>query len=43
MSAVALETIAQQIEQLAPEKKWTLLSLLVENLRHQHESTHRRL
>ena len=35
MSAAALETIVQQIEQLAPEEKWTLLSLLIESLRRQ--------
>ena len=43
MSATALEAIAQQIEQLAPEEKWTLLSLLIESLRRQAKPTHRRL
>jgi hypothetical protein len=43
MSAAALETITEQIEQLAPEEKWTLLSLLIESLRRQSESTRRRL
>jgi len=31
----ALETIAQEIEQLGPDEKWALLSLLVESLRRQ--------
>ena len=35
MSVAALETIAQEIEHLGPEEKWTLLSLLVESLRSQ--------
>jgi len=43
MSAAALKTIAQQIERLAPEEKWALLSLLIESLRHQAEPTHRQL
>ena len=43
MSAAALETIAQQIEHLAPEEKWTLLSILIESLRRHAEPTHRRL
>ena len=33
MSAATLGTIAQQVEQLAPEDKWALLSLLIESLR----------
>jgi hypothetical protein len=43
VSAAALETIAQQIEQLAPEEKWALLSLLIESLRRQAGSARRRL
>ncbi len=43
MSAVALNTIVQQIEQLGPEEKWTLLSILIENLRRHDEPTHRQL
>jgi hypothetical protein len=43
MSAAALEAIARQIEQLAPEEKWTLLSLLIESLRPQDEPTRRQL
>ena len=44
MSTAALETIAQQVEQLGPDEKWALLSLLIESLRRQTESTtHRRL
>jgi hypothetical protein len=43
MNAVALETIAQQIEQLAPDDKWTLLSVLIDSLRHQAEPARRRL
>lgn len=43
MSAVALETIAQQIEQLALEEKWALLSMLIESLRRQTEPTRRQL
>ena len=43
MSAAAVESIAQQIEQLAPEDKWALLSLLVESLHRQTESADRRL
>ena len=39
MSAAALHTIAQQIEQLAAEEKWTLLSLLIESLRRHAEPT----
>jgi hypothetical protein len=35
MSAVALQSIAQQIETLGPEEKWTLLEMLVESLRRQ--------
>ena len=42
MSAV-LKTIAQQVERLAPEEKWILLSLIIENLRRQAEPTRRRL
>ena len=33
MSVATLGTIAQQVEQLAPEDKWALLSLLIESLR----------
>jgi hypothetical protein len=35
MSVAALETIAQEIEQLGPDEKLTLLSLLVDSLRRQ--------
>jgi hypothetical protein len=35
MSVAMLEAIAQEIEQLGPDEKWTLLSLLVESLRRQ--------
>ena len=35
MSAAAMETIAQEIEHLGPEEKWTLLSLLLESLHRQ--------
>jgi len=42
LSAV-LKIIAQQIERLAPEEKWALLSLLIESLRRQAEPTRRRL
>lgn len=35
MSVAAVETIAQQIKDLGPDEKWTLLSLLVESLRRQ--------
>jgi hypothetical protein len=41
MSVAAVESIAQQIEQLDPEDKWTLLSLLVESLHRQTESADR--
>ena len=41
MSAAALEVIAQQIEHLDTDEKWTLLSLLVESLRRQ-ATPHRR-
>jgi hypothetical protein len=37
MSAAALEMIAQEIEHLGPDEKWTLLSLLIESLRRQTE------
>lgn len=43
MSAAALQSIAQEIEQLGPDDKWTLLSLLVESLRRQAEPSHRSL
>ena len=43
MSAVALETITQQIEQLGPNDKWTLLSILIESLRQQAEPARRKL
>ncbi|MBL7202551.1 MAG: hypothetical protein ISS56_20640 [Anaerolineae bacterium] len=43
MSAVALNTIVQQIEQLAPEEKWTLLSILIESLRRHAEPTRQRI
>jgi hypothetical protein len=43
MSAVALETIAQQIEQLPPDDKWTLLSMLIDSPRHQAEPARRKL
>ena len=43
MSAVALDAIVQQIDQLAPEEKRTLLSILIESLRRQTEPTRRRL
>jgi hypothetical protein len=43
MSAAELQAIAEQIEQLAPEEKWALLSLLIESLRRPSESMHRRL
>ena len=43
MSVVALETISQQIEQLAPEEKWTLLSILIESLHRQAEPSRKRL
>jgi hypothetical protein len=44
MSATALEIIVQQVEQLGPDEKWALLSLLIESLRRQTEpTTHRRL
>jgi hypothetical protein len=43
MSAVALSTIVQQIEQLAPEEKWTLLSILIESLRRHAEPTRQRI
>ena len=35
MSDAEVETIAQKIEHLGREDKWTLLSLLVESLRHE--------
>ena len=35
MNGVALQVIAQQIEDLGPEEKWTLLEMLVESLRRQ--------
>jgi hypothetical protein len=38
-----LEAISQQIEELAPEEKRTLPSLLIERLRRQGDSTHRLL
>jgi len=43
MSALALKTIAQQVEQLDLEDKLNLLSLLVESLRRQMRSAHRPL
>ena len=43
MSAAAIKTIAQQIERLAPEEKWALLSLLIDSLRRQAEPTRPRL
>jgi hypothetical protein len=43
VSVATLETIRQQIEHLAPEEKWTLLSLLIESLRGQAEPTRRQL
>ena len=43
VSAAALEAIAQQIEQLPSEEKWTLLSLLIESLRRQDEPARRQL
>jgi hypothetical protein len=41
--ATALEAIAEQIEGLASEEKWALLSVLIESLRRQTEPTHRQL
>jgi len=43
MSAAVIEALTQQIQELAPEEKWTLLSILVESLRPHAEATHRRL
>lgn len=43
MSAAALDSIVQQIDQLALEEKWRLLSMLVESLRRHAEPTHRQL
>jgi len=43
MGTVVLETIAQQIEQLASEEKWALLSMLIESLRRQTEPPRRQL
>jgi hypothetical protein len=43
MDAAELEAIAEQIEQLAPEEKWALLSRLVESLRRQSEPAYKGL
>jgi hypothetical protein len=43
MSTATLENIREQLEQLAPEEKWTLLSLLIESLRRQSRSTRGKL
>ncbi len=41
MVSADLETIAQQIDRLHPEEKWTLLGLLIERLREQAKPTRR--
>lgn len=43
MSTSALQTIVRQIEQLEPDEKWTLLSLLAASLRRQARPVHRTL
>jgi hypothetical protein len=43
MSEAALQTIVRQIEQLEPEEKWTLLSLITESLRRQCQPVGRTL
>lgn len=43
MSSTALETIVQQIDDLASEDKWMLIELLIERLRRQAEPSPRRL
>ena len=43
MSPATVEIIAQQIDQLDPEEKWTVLSLLIERLRRQAETSTRQL
>ena len=41
MISANLESVAQQIDGLDPEEKWTLLALLIERLREQAEPTRR--
>jgi hypothetical protein len=43
MGASPLESIVQQIDDLGPEEKWTLLELLIDRLRRQARPSRGRL